>query len=341
MDSIDAIATRLNIYKLITPLSFASPLTGIIHSQLVFVNEVINSLNTKENLFPKLISIRNLETEGDSVFCEALANLFENEENVHELIKKKEILENMERTVDRCQTIVWTYLCTHYGFPISVSHALIGGLSGAAVMKAGFRALVASGLIKVTIFIFLSPIIGLLLGILLMITVSWIFKNSNNQKVDKVFRIGQLVSSAAFSPGHGTNDAQKTMGIIAILLYSAGYLGNEFYVPFWVIISAHTAIGLGTLAGRWKVIRTMGMRLTHLKPVGEFCAETAGALVLVGTAFAGIPVSTTHTISGSIMGVGAVKRITAVRWGIAGKIIWAWILTFLCLRFAVPFVTFL
>lgn len=223
--------------------------------------------------------------------------------------------------------IVWTYFCTRLGLPISVSHALIGGLTGAAIAKAGFGSLISGGLLKVTIFIFLSPILGLILGLVLMITVSWIFRKDSVTKVDKIFRVGQLLSSAAFSLGHGTNDAQKTMGIIAILLYTSGYLGNEFYIPFWVIISAHAAIGLGTFTGGWRVVRTMGMRLTHLKPVGGFCAETAGAVMLIGTAIAGIPVSTTHTIAGAIMGVGAVKRITAVRWGIAGRIIWAWILT--------------
>ncbi|MBI5402696.1 MAG: inorganic phosphate transporter [Ignavibacteriae bacterium] len=223
--------------------------------------------------------------------------------------------------------VIWTHGCTKYGFPISVSHSLIGGLAGAAIIKAGFNSLISSGIIKVTIFIFLSPIIGLILGSIFMIAVTWIFRNSSNRKVDKVFKIGQLISSAAFSLGHGTNDAQKTMGIISILLFTNGYLGSEFYVPFWVVIISHTAIGLGTLAGGWKVIQTMGMKLTHLKPVGGFCAETAGAVVLVGTALAGIPVSTTHTITGSVMGVGIIKRLTAVKWGIAGKIIWAWVLT--------------
>ncbi len=223
--------------------------------------------------------------------------------------------------------IIWTHLCTKYGMPISVSHALIGGLVGSGIAKAGFGALVSTGIIKVIIFIFLSPIIGFVLGLFLMIAVNWIFRRYSNQKVEKFFRIGQLVSSAAFSLGHGTNDAQKTMGIIAILLYSGGYLGETFYVPFWVIIAAHSAIGLGTLAGGWRVIKTMGMKLTHLKPVGGFCAETAGAVVLMGTAIAGIPVSTTHTITGAIMGVGTTRRFSAVRWGVAGNIIVAWVLT--------------
>jgi len=219
--------------------------------------------------------------------------------------------------------IVETQIVDH----ILILSTLIGGLAGSAVMKAGFSALVAPGLIKVSIFIFLSPIIGFLLGVVLTVVITWIFRNWRPRKVDKVFRVGQLLSSAAFSIGHGTNDAQKTMGIIAILLFSGGYLGNEFYVPFWVIIISYAAISAGTLAGGWKVIRTMGMRLTHLKPIGGFCAETSGAIVLISTAAAGIPVSTTHTVAGAIMGVGATKRLSAVKWGIAGKIVWAWVLT--------------
>lgn len=223
--------------------------------------------------------------------------------------------------------IIWTHLCTKYGLPISVSHALIGGLAGSAVIKEGVGALVVGGLVKVSIFIILSPVIGFVLGALIMISVNWIFRRSNIKKVDRLFRVGQLLSSAAFSLGHGTNDAQKTMGIIAILLFTRGYLGDEFYVPFWVVLIAHTAIGAGTLAGGWKVIRTMGVKLTHLKPVGGFSAESAGAFVLLGTAVAGIPVSTTHTIAGGIMGVGSTRRMSAVRWGVASKIVWAWILT--------------
>ncbi len=223
--------------------------------------------------------------------------------------------------------IVWTHLCTHYGLPISVSHALIGGMAGAGLAKAGPEALVAAGFTKVSIFIVVSPLLGLVFGVLLMIAVTWICRRSNPWKVDRTFRVGQLLSSAAFSLGHGTNDAQKTMGIIAVLLYTQGYLGGEFYVPVWVILSAHAAIGLGTLAGGWKVIHTMGMRLTDLRPMGGFCAETAGAALLVGTAYAGIPVSTTHTIAGAIMGVGATRRVSAVKWGVAGRIVWAWVLT--------------
>lgn len=231
--------------------------------------------------------------------------------------------------------IVWTHLCTRYGLPISVSHSLIGGLVGAAIAKAGLQALIASGISKVVLFIFLSPLIGLGAALLLMIAVTWVFRGWAVQKVDRFFRVGQLLSSAVFSLGHGTNDAQKTMGIIAVLLYTTNVStptwmydqSQGFYVPYWVILAAHTAIALGTLVGGWKVVRTMGIKLTHLKPIGGFCAETGGALVLVGTALAGIPVSTTHTIAGAIMGVGATKRISAVRWGIVGKIVVAWILT--------------
>jgi PiT family inorganic phosphate transporter len=223
--------------------------------------------------------------------------------------------------------IIWTDLCTRFGMPISVSHALIGGLAGAAVTKAGFGVLIMSGITKVALFIFLSPLMGMLMAFFFMVAVTWVSRKSTPNKVDKVFRIGQLISSAAYSLGHGTNDAQKTMGIIALVLYTGGYLGSTFYIPTWVILSAHTAIALGTYSGGWKVVRTLGMKLTHLRPIGGFCAEGAAASLLLGTALAGIPVSTTHTIAGAIMGVGSTRRLSAVRWGVAGRIIWAWVLT--------------
>jgi len=223
--------------------------------------------------------------------------------------------------------IVWVYTCTHFGLPISVSHALIGGLVGPALLIGGTKALIASGLIKVTLFIFLSPIIGFFLGYLIMIGTMWAFRKKSPRKVDGIFRVMQLVSSAVFSLGHGSNDAQKTIGIITILLFSTGYLQGEFHVPTWVIFASYITIGAGTLAGGWKVIKTLGSSLTHLKPVQGFCAETAGAITVIGSTFGGIPVSTTHTITGSIMGVGSVKRLSAVRWGVAGNIILAWVLT--------------
>jgi inorganic phosphate transporter, PiT family len=223
--------------------------------------------------------------------------------------------------------IGWNLITWYFGIPTSSSHALIGGFAGAAVAKAGFAALLLSGLVKILVFIVLAPVLGLALGFTLMVATLWICRRSRPSRVDGVFRRLQLLSAASYSLGHGTNDAQKTMGIIAILLFSSGYLGPEFYVPVWVILAAHAAIGLGTMAGGWRIVKTMGMRLTKLRPVGGFCAETAGAVMLLGTAIGGIPVSTTHTITGSIVGVGATQRLSAVRWGIAGSIVWAWILT--------------
>jgi PiT family inorganic phosphate transporter len=223
--------------------------------------------------------------------------------------------------------IVWDLVTWYGGLPTSSSHALIGGFAGAAVMKGGFDALIGPGLIKIGVFMILAPCIGFTLGFLLMLATVWTFRGATPGRVDWVFRRMQLVSAAAYSLGHGTNDAQKTMGIIAVLLFKTGHLGPEFHVPFWVILAAHAAIALGTLSGGWRIVKTMGMRITKLRPVGGFCAETAGAFTLISTAVAGIPVSTTHTITGAIMGVGSLQRFSAVRWGVAGNIIWAWILT--------------
>ncbi|MBI5503056.1 MAG: inorganic phosphate transporter [Deltaproteobacteria bacterium] len=228
--------------------------------------------------------------------------------------------------------IVWSAGCTEFGLPISVSHSLIGGLAGAGVAHSGTQVLVGSGLLKVVLFIVLSPLIGLVLGYLLMIAMFWIFRRSTPRRVDRIFRVGQLVSSAAFSLGHGSNDAQKTMGIITVLLFSTGHI-DHFYVPLWVILAAYSAIALGTLAGGWRVIRTMGMGLTALKPVGGFCAETGGAASLFLASILGVPVSTTHTITGAILGVGSTVNASAVRWGVAGRIVWAWILTIPCSAF--------
>ncbi len=223
--------------------------------------------------------------------------------------------------------ITWNVITWYGAIPSSSSHALIGGLAGSALAKAGFAGLVPAGLVKTATFIVVSPLLGLVLGFSLMVGVMWLFLRSSPSRVDQLFRRLQLVSAAFYSLGHGTNDAQKTMGIIAGLLFATGYLGPEFFVPFWVILAAHAAIGLGTLAGGWRIVKTMGMGITKLKPVGGFCAETAGSIMLIGTAVAGIPVSTTHTITGAIVGVGATTRLSAVRWGIAGRIVWAWILT--------------
>ncbi len=223
--------------------------------------------------------------------------------------------------------IVWDLVTWHWGLPTSSSHALIGGFAGAAVVKAGFGSLIAAGLIKIGIFMVLAPLIGLAVGFGMMLATVWTFRRATPGRVDWLFRRLQLVSAAAYSLGHGTNDAQKTMGIIAVLLFSTGHLGSEFYVPLWVILAAHAAISLGTLSGGWRIVKTMGMRITKLRPIGGFCAETAGAFTLISTAVAGIPVSTTHTITGAIMGVGSLQRFSAVRWGVASRIVWAWIIT--------------
>ncbi len=223
--------------------------------------------------------------------------------------------------------ISWVYFCTHYGLPISVSHSLIGGLLGPAVIIGGTKYIIASGIFKIIIFIFLSPLIGFIIAFLMMSLTMYLFRNKSPYKVDSFFRVMQLVSSAIFSLGHGGNDAQKTMGIIAILLFSTGYLGDTFYVPTWVVISAYTSIALGTYLGGWKVIKTLGNGLTDLRPVHGFNAETAGAITVIANTLAGIPVSTTHTITGSIMGVGATRRLSAVRWGVAANIMTAWFLT--------------
>lgn len=222
--------------------------------------------------------------------------------------------------------VFWNIFTWYYGLPVSSSHALIGGYAGAAIAKAGWGVIILSGWTKTLLFIILSPAIGVVLGSGLMISVYWVFRHWAPQRLDRYFRKLQLLSAAAFSLGHGTNDAQKTMGVISGVLVTAGLL-DHFYVPFWVVLMAHAAIALGTLAGGWRIVKTMGMRITKLKPVGGFCAETAAAVSILGNALAGIPVSTTHTIAGGIMGVGSVQRFSAVHWGVARSIVWAWVLT--------------
>jgi PiT family inorganic phosphate transporter len=222
--------------------------------------------------------------------------------------------------------IVWNLITWYYGIPSSSSHALIGGYAGAAIAKAGFGAIIAAGWWKTMMFIVIAPMLGMVLGYFLQILVLWIVRRKSYSKVNVTFRRLQLLSAALYSLGHGTNDAQKTMGIMTGLLVTAGYLAT-FEVPLWVVLLSHFAIALGTLFGGWRIVRTMGSRITKLKPSDGFCAETAGGITLLLTAFFGIAVSTTHTLAGAIMGVGATKRLSAVRWGVAGTMIWAWILT--------------
>jgi inorganic phosphate transporter, PiT family len=223
--------------------------------------------------------------------------------------------------------ITWNVVTWVLGIPSSSSHALIGGLVGGAVAKAGGVAIVWSGLIKTSAAIVLSPLTGFILALLLVLLVSWIFIRSTPFAVDSTFRVMQFVSASLYSLGHGGNDAQKTMGIIAVLLYSQGMLGDTFHVPFWVVISCQAMLALGTLFGGWRIVHTMGSRITRLNPMQGFCAETGGAITLFGATWLGIPVSTTHTITGAIIGVGAARRVTAVRWGIAGNIVVAWVIT--------------
>jgi inorganic phosphate transporter, PiT family len=223
--------------------------------------------------------------------------------------------------------ICWNLLTWWLGIPSSSSHALIGGLAGAGMMKAGLTAIVWSGLGVTAAAIVLSPLLGFLLALLLVLIVSWAFVRSTPSAVDNTFRTLQLVSAALYSLGHGGNDAQKTMGIIAVLLYSQGFLGAAFYVPFWVILTCQAAMGLGTLFGGWRIVHTMGSKITRLHPVQGFCAEAGGAITLFLATYLGIPVSTTHTITGAIIGVGAARKVAAVRWNVASNVVFAWIVT--------------
>lgn len=222
--------------------------------------------------------------------------------------------------------LVWNIITWYFGIPSSSSHALIGGMIGSAVAKSGTGVLISSGIIKTALFIVISPSLGFLLGGLMMLLVTWICRHSTQSKTDKWFRRLQLVSSGLYSLGHGSNDAQKTMGIIWLILIAAGTTTQD-HLPTWVIWSCYLAIGLGTMFGGWRIVKTMGQKITKLKPVGGFCAEGAGAITLFLNTFLGVPVSTTHTITGSIVGVGSVQRASAVRWGVAGNIVWAWIFT--------------
>ena len=232
--------------------------------------------------------------------------------------------------------ILWDLYTWYVGLPTSSSHALIGGYAGAAIAKAGFGVILVEGWTKTLSFIVLAPLIGVALGALFMQTIYWIFRHKSPTEVDHVFRRGQLISAAAYSLGHGTNDAQKTMGIIAGVLFASGVPAlhdlvvdaqGKLQIPVWIVLMAHAAIALGTMSGGWRIVHTMGSKITKLKPMGGFAAESAGAFTLFGAAELGIPVSTTHTITGAIVGVGTMRRLTAVRWGIAGRIVWAWVLT--------------
>ncbi|MFA6091499.1 MAG: inorganic phosphate transporter [Elusimicrobiota bacterium] len=222
---------------------------------------------------------------------------------------------------------LWDLATWHWGLPSSSSHALIGGFIGAALVKAGTSALIWEGIIRTVVFMVIAPVLGIVLGSAIGVAVYWIFRHVMPGRIEGIFRRGQLVSAALYSLGHGGNDAQKTMGIISVLLFSTGYLGGEFHVPTWVVLSCHAAMGLGTLFGGWRIVKTMGQKVAKLRPVDGFCAETGGAMTLYLASALGVPVSTTHTITGAIMGVGSLRRLTAVRWGVSGNIVLAWLLT--------------
>ena len=226
-----------------------------------------------------------------------------------------------------CGAIIWNIITWWFGIPSSSSHGLVGGLVGAALAKAGWKSIIAQGLIKTSAAIILSPLLGLILAIAMSISLLWILENSLPHKTERKFNKLQFISSSLYSLGHGGNDAQKTMGIIAVLMYANGYLQGEFHVPFWVVLACQIAMALGTLFGGWRIVKTMGMGITRIRPTGAFCAQTSGAVTLLLATSLGIPVSTTHTITGAIVGVGLSRRISAVRWGIAVRIVWAWVLT--------------
>jgi len=236
---------------------------------------------------------------------------------------------------------LWNLITWYFGLPTSSSHALIGGMIGSTLVKAGPSALVWSGILKTIAFILISPVVGMILGLCFGTVVYWLFRKSAPFQVDHIFRKGQLLSAAFYSVGHGGNDAQKTMGIIAGLLFSAGLLGEQFYIPYWVAIACYVAIALGTTFGGWRIVKTMGQKVTKLKPVDGFCAESGAAITLFVASALGIPVSTTHTITGAIMGIGSLRRLSAVRWGVAGRIVWAWILTIPCAAFIAALTYFL
>ncbi len=240
-----------------------------------------------------------------------------------------------------CGAIAWNIITWYYGIPSSSSHALIGGLAGAAVAKGGVGTLIANGFVKTMLAIVLSPVLGFVIGAFLMIVVAWIGSSSTPRRMDRWFKRLQFVSAALYSLGHGTNDAQKTMGIIWMLLLAASQIGPKDPLPLWVVLACQTAMGLGTMFGGWRIVKTMGMKITKLRPVSGFCASASGATTLFLATALGVPVSTTHTITGAIVGVGSVNKLSAVRWGVAGNIVWAWVLTIPCSAFIAAVAWFL
>jgi PiT family inorganic phosphate transporter len=315
-------------------VDFTSPtfwiVIAIIFTALVF--DYLNGFHDAANSIATVVSTRVL-SPGKAVIWAAFFNFaaaFLFGVGVAKTIGTGMInIDLVDRTVifaGLCGAIAWNIFTWYFGLPTSSSHALIGGYAGSAVAKAGLAVIIASGWTKTLLFIVLSPVIGMILGFILMAMTLWVVKSSSPQRVDNRFRKLQLVSAAAYSLGHGTNDAQKTMGIIAALLATSGYV-EKGAIPIWVVLAAHSAIAMGTLSGGWRIVKTMGSKITALRPIGGFCAESAAAVCLFGLAMNGIPVSTTHTITGAIIGVGSTRRLSAVRWGVTKRIVWAWLLT--------------
>ena len=309
-------------------------LVGLIGVALLF--DFLNGLHDAANSIATIVSTRVLRPQYAvfwAAFFNFIAFLFFGlhvAETIGRGIVSADIVTPQVVFAALVGAIAWNIITWLYGIPSSSSHALIGGLVGGAVAKSGSVAIVWAGLLKTVAAIVLSPLTGFVLALVLILTVSWIFVRQTPFAVDNTFRTLQFVSASVYSLGHGGNDAQKTMGIIAVLLYSQGMLGGEFYVPFWVVISCQAMLALGTLFGGWRIVHTMGSKITRLNPMQGFCAETGGAITLFGATWLGIPVSTTHTITGAIVGVGAARRVSAVRWGIAGSIVIAWVITMPC-----------
>lgn len=305
----------------------------IIAVVVALIYDFLNGMNDAANSIATIVSTRILSPRGAvlwAAFFNFVAIFFFGASVANTIgkgIVKPEFINEYFILAALLGAGIWVYFCTHFGLPISVSHSLIGGLIGPGLLAGGFDAIIASGINKILLFILLSPLIGFVLAYIFMVITLWLSRKFKPRKAALHFRYLQLLSSAVFSIGHGSNDAQKTMGIIAVLLFTSGYLGAEFYVPTWVILSAYTAIALGTLIGGWRVVKTLGVGLTDLKPVGGFCAESAASFTLISTAMLGIPVSTTHTITGAIMGVGVTQRLSAVKWSVALNIVLAWVFT--------------
>lgn len=311
----------------------------LIMALLVFVAlifDFMNGFHDAANSIALMVSTRLLTPQAAvawAAFFNLVAFLFFGlhvANTVGKGIIAKEVIDNAVIFGALSGAISWNLITWWFGIPSSSSHALVGGLVGAGVAKAGTGAIVAAGLLKTSFAIILSPLFGMLLALILMVLVLWIYEKSSPYPTERMFNKMQFVSSSLYSLGHGGNDAQKTMGIIAVLLYANGYIQGDFYVPFWVVISCQIAMALGTLFGGWRIVRTMGMGITRIRPSGGFCAQTSGAIALFIATSLGIPVSTTHTITGAIVGVGLSRRVSAVRWGLASRIVWAWVLTIPC-----------